>query len=99
MLTKTLFLFTAYFVIQSSYVSEAALPPVCPYPVGYMEDPKNCSQYVICLDFQVAGVHACPSGLHFSESQQVCVTPDESDCSNRSEFIVLFCSNLLRILS
>ena len=90
MLTKTLFLFSAYFVIQSSYVSEAALPPVCPYPVGYMPDPKNCSQFVICMDFQVAGVGACPKGLYFSEAFQDCTYPHWADCSDHSKFIIFF---------
>ena len=91
MLTKTLFLFAAYFVIQSSYVSEAALPPVCPVRNGYLANPRNCSQFVVCMNYNVTGVGACPRNLYFSQSRIACVPHHMANCSDvhHCEFILV----------
>ena len=67
-------------MIHNSYVSEAALPPVCPVRHGYASNPLNCSEYVVCLNFDVTAVGACPTNRFFSQSKSACVS--SSNCTD-----------------
>lgn len=69
-------------MLHMSYVSEAALPPVCPVQNGYVANPFNCSEYVHCLNYNVNGVGACPRNLFFSQSRGACVPYHMSNCTN-----------------
>ena len=97
MSNRELLLLAAYFVFISSYVSEAALPPVCPVRNGYVANPRNCSQFVHCLNYNVTGVGACPKNLYFSQSRIACVPYYMANCSDVHHCEFIFFADFLKL--
>lgn len=60
----------------------AALPPTCPVQDGYASNPDDCSQYVVCQDYDVTETGSCTKNLYFSAERLSCVPLKLSECNS-----------------
>lgn len=46
----------------------------------FISHPKNCDQYILCIDGDEVTTLDCPEGKHFSRDTRSCVDEDEAGC-------------------
>ncbi|XP_069178926.1 peritrophin-1-like [Procambarus clarkii] len=84
MIKRSLLIITLAVVCAVGILQQDACLPDCngKNPLDKVPDPKNCTNYYICIDDGIYSDHAvpCPSGNYFDPSSSACAPGSADDC-------------------